>query len=171
MNPDAPDLDVAWSFRGSQRLVNYLMKFTVKDHTTGCRMWTGWTDGNGYSCMAWRRADGTRQVVRTYRLIVETITGPIPEGYTVHHTCGRVGCVSPNHLERSDQRANVGEMLARNGFLRYIAALRDVVRKYSPAHPILAERADTYDGSNERKPNAHSYTIRWRRTSGILPRR
>lgn len=167
-----PSSRIAWEYRGTQKLVNYLMCFTTKNEETGCRLWTGAMNSSGRPCITWYRDDGTRTVAYVYRLIVEAISGPIPPGYTVHHRCANARCISPNHLERSDQRSNIGEMLARQGFLRYIDALRTVVRALAPGHPLIAARADIYDGSPARppiKPRLHS--MRWRLVKGIIGRK
>jgi hypothetical protein len=36
---------------------------------------------------------------RLHRYVWEQITKkPIPDGFVVHHTCGNVNCINPNHL-------------------------------------------------------------------------
>jgi len=143
-NPDArplksPKVSVAWKLRGTPALINYLFRFTEKDPQTRCRVWLGGRDGNGYSCLSWYREDGSRTVAKVYRLVVEALSGPIPPGYHVHHRCANRQCINPDHLERSDARQNIGEMLVRVGYERYIEALRNVIRELSPGHPVLAE--------------------------------
>lgn len=83
----------------------------------------------------------------THRIVVAAISGPIPPGYTAHHKCAVRRCINPKHLERSDQRANIGEMLARRAFLLYIDHLRAALREHSPDHWLLAPRVDTFDGT------------------------
>ncbi|PXY20857.1 hypothetical protein BAY60_25470 [Prauserella muralis] len=138
-----PDPEELAALEG-QRLVNYLMRFTVKAGN-GCRLWRGASDGAGYACVTMPGGS----VQRTYRVVVEAVTGPIPPGYTVHHKCAARRCVNPDHLERSDARANIGEMLARRGFLRYIGELRDALAEHDPDHWLLASRVrvDTFDGT------------------------
>lgn len=134
--PDPPTLGEVMDMP-PQRALNRILTNTVKDSDTGCRLWLGSHNNHGYPRMG-----------RTYvhRIVVELVSGPIPEGYHVHHKCGNSSCVSPNHLERSDARQNIGEMLVRKSYERYIEALREVVRELSPGHPVLAERAETFEG-------------------------
>jgi len=33
-----------------------------------------------------------------HRFVYETLVGPIPQGYHVHHECGVRGCCNPDHL-------------------------------------------------------------------------
>ncbi len=82
---------------------------------SSCWEWTGWVDKEGYG-YHWITGDGKRRVHRIAYIIW---VGPIPDGYTVDHTChndtdctGGVGCphrrcVNPAHLEAVPMRDNV----------------------------------------------------------------
>lgn len=43
--------------------------------------------------------DGSRRTVYVHRLAYELWVGPIPDGFDVHHLCGRRDCFNPAHLE------------------------------------------------------------------------
>lgn len=123
------------------------MRYTTKNPINRCRDWMGARDGAGYACVSMRDTNGERIARRVYRVIVEALSGPIPPGYHVHHTCGNPSCVNPDHLQRSDARSNIGEMLTRMSYVRYIAALRAALTELDPSHPLLTPRIDTYDGT------------------------
>lgn len=66
----------------------------IIDPETGCLLWTGTVNGNGYG----QAYDGARTVL-VHRLMHEWFIGPIPDGYQVDHLCRVRHCASPAHLE------------------------------------------------------------------------
>jgi HNH endonuclease len=62
-----------------------------KDDATGCWIWQGRVDRDGYG-----RVGGT---VAAHRLVWEIEKGPIPKGMTLDHLCSVRPCVNPAHLE------------------------------------------------------------------------
>jgi len=60
------------------------------DRSTGCWIWTGKKDKDGYPLEQGRRV---------YRRLYEQRKGPIPEGLELDHLCKRRACVRPEHLE------------------------------------------------------------------------
>lgn len=51
------------------------------------------------------------RVVYAHRVAYEDAHGPIPDGLTVHHTCGRRNCVNVEHLvllERAEHSGRLG---------------------------------------------------------------
>lgn len=71
----------------------FTSKFFVNDD--GCWIWTAATNpGNPYPVLQWR---GKRKFA--HRLSWEWANGEIPEGFHVHHCCGVMLCVNPDHLE------------------------------------------------------------------------
>ncbi len=65
---------------------------------TNCHVWTAALDRDGYGLFRDKAADGftTR---RAHRCSYERHVGPIPDGMTIDHRCGRRACVNPDHLE------------------------------------------------------------------------
>lgn len=47
-------------------------------------------------------------------------------------------CVNPDHLQQATHRENIGEMIARNDYVRRIVELESVVRQLDPTNPVLA---------------------------------
>lgn len=68
---------------------------------SGCLLWTGWTDGDGYGRI---RIDGHERLV--HRLMYELFVGPIPDGLKAWG-CRNRNCASPAHLEPVTTRENV----------------------------------------------------------------
>ena len=79
----------------------------VVDFATGCRLWTGKLGNHGYG-----RIKVGDKTVLAHRASYERFVGPIPDGYTIDHTCHTADescpggtscqhrrCVNPHHLE------------------------------------------------------------------------
>jgi HNH endonuclease len=69
--------------------------------TTGCWIWTGELNRNGYGRM-W--INGRRVMV--HRHVYEALVGPIPDGAVLDHTCRNRACCAPHHLEPVTVREN-----------------------------------------------------------------
>ena len=72
------------------------------DVVTGCWLWFGHRDEEGYG----RVRAGNRKVY-VHRVMHELYIGPIPAGLQVDHLCGVRNCVNPAHLEAVTPRVNV----------------------------------------------------------------
>lgn len=68
--------------------------FWAKTRTTDCIIWTGAVNTKGYPCFG---VNGKSELA--HRLAYEDAHGPIPEGYTIDHTCRVRSCVNVDHLE------------------------------------------------------------------------
>lgn len=73
---------------------------------TGCWIWTGAINHNGYAHV---RIGGAIQ--RAHRVSYEHFVGPIPEGLVLDHRCRNRHCVSPHHLEPVTQKVNVNRAM------------------------------------------------------------
>lgn len=93
-----------------------LSRYTV-DEETGCWLWTGNINSQGYGLIL---PNGSNQRLRAHRAMYELLVGPIPEGLTLDHLCHSadascVGgsscqhrrCVNPAHLEPVTRGENV----------------------------------------------------------------
>ena len=80
---------------------------------SGCWLWTGYTDKNGYGRI--KAGDGPQWAHRVaYRLY----KGPIPEGFEIDHTCSIPLCVNPQHLEAVTSAENQRRTFARGRGIR-----------------------------------------------------
>ena len=64
---------------------------------TGCWIWTAGTNGKGYGYI--RKGGQGSRTVPAYRVMYETLVGPIPDGLCLDHLCRTPRCVNPAHLE------------------------------------------------------------------------
>lgn len=69
-------------------------RFWAKTARTDCIVWTGAVNTKGYPCFA---VNGESHLA--HRLAYEDANGPIPEGFTIDHTCRVRTCVNVDHLE------------------------------------------------------------------------
>lgn len=71
-------------------------------HQSGCLLFTGSLDKDGYGMMG-VKGIGTQRV---HRLAYEVLVGPIPEGMEIDHLCRVRNCMEPAHLEAVTRRVN-----------------------------------------------------------------
>lgn len=63
--------------------------------SSGCLVWTGYCNENGYGYF---RIDHER-IYRAHRFAYQMEVGPIPDGLELDHLCRVRNCVNPEHLE------------------------------------------------------------------------
>jgi hypothetical protein len=66
------------------------------DAPNGCRLWTGNCVPSGYPLVG-KGGHGNGNMY-AHRAAYELAKGPIPKGHEMHHTCGNVRCINPDHL-------------------------------------------------------------------------
>lgn len=74
----------------------------ARDEVTGCLVWNGAKTPAGYGKLS---VDGRHCYV--HRLVVEIMTGPIPDGTVVDHICRNRSCVEPSHLHTVTHKENL----------------------------------------------------------------
>lgn len=81
-----------------------------RDASTGCWVWQGACNPNGYG----RISDGG-QMFYTHRVAFELLVGSIPANHDIDHLCRNRSCCNPAHLEAVTRRTNLlrGETLTR----------------------------------------------------------
>lgn len=75
------------------------------DPATGCLLFKGFIDADGYGRISTRRA---------HRLAWQKAKGPIPEGLQVLHHCDRPACINVEHLFLGTNQDNVDDKLAKD---------------------------------------------------------
>ena len=106
----------------AQRLAHH----SSKCPTTGCILWTGKRDKDGYGTLSWQK-----QPRRAHRMAWEIAHGPIPAGLFVCHTCDVPSCVNPDHLflgtpaDNMRDRDRKGRLATRPGVKMWNAKLTD----------------------------------------------
>ncbi len=83
-------------------------KFVSAEPNTGCWLWTGTGQGNGYG-LFW----ALPKRVAAHRASWELANGPIPDGLLVPHKCDVRLCVNPDHLFLGTQSENLFDMSAK----------------------------------------------------------
>jgi hypothetical protein len=68
---------------------------------TGCWLWQGPLDRDGYGSFYFRRMNR-----RAHRVGYFMQNGPIAQGLLINHTCRNRHCVNPQHLEAVDARTS-----------------------------------------------------------------
>jgi hypothetical protein len=69
----------------------------ITPQPNGCWLFNGKPEQYG---MAWSRQG---RPVSVHRFVYETLVGPIPDGWDLHHQCHTPGCCNPAHLTPLDK--------------------------------------------------------------------
>ena len=75
-------------------LKNRFLSHAFPDPNSGCWLWGGATDHEGYGTFRVKT-----RTVRAHRVAYEIFTGPIPGDLVIDHLCRVRCCVNPDHLE------------------------------------------------------------------------
>ena len=87
-------------------LPSWLALYISPEPNSGCWLWTSTLDRDGYP-LASRSRKLKPRTVRAHRAVYELVSGPIPEGLTLDHSCRTRSCVNPGHLVPMTNVANV----------------------------------------------------------------
>lgn len=102
--------------RGGQfrPLMDKLMEKIEVDPSSGCWIWKGALNNNGYGILYIKLPDGRRAPRLAHRLMYAERIGPLTDGLVLDHLCRVRNCANPEHLEQTTHRINIlrGEGLA-----------------------------------------------------------
>ena len=76
------------------------------DEETGCWLWMGHTDKDGYGKMSFR-VGGQALYARAHRWGYEALRGSVPQELVLDHLCRVRSCVNPWHLEPVTNAVNI----------------------------------------------------------------
>ena len=79
-----------------------LMKMVMMVTESGCWIWTGIPNKEGYA-----KTIVKKKTKLVHRLMFELHNGPIPDGLTLDHGCRVRCCVNPYHLEPATHKENI----------------------------------------------------------------
>ncbi len=82
--------------------------YTMVDPNSGCWLWTGAVDKNGYGKLTIQYRDE-----RAHRAAYVEYNGAIPDGMVVCHKCDTPGCVRPDHLFLGTHADNIADRDAK----------------------------------------------------------
>ena len=85
----------------SLRIVARVFQRVLVDRKTGCWLWQGELNRNGYG-RVWFM--GVRYMV--HRIVWTVLRGPIEDGLVLDHLCRNRACCNPDHLEPVTVREN-----------------------------------------------------------------
>lgn len=121
--------------------------YVSPEPNSGCWLWTGTLDRNGYGRTTIRAA-GRGRYKFAHRIAYELFVEPIPSGLVIDHKCKVHCCVNPSHLEAVTLEENV-----RRGNGGQAARKRHMARTHCKrGHPFSGENlAVNPDGSRRCK--------------------
>jgi hypothetical protein len=100
--------DIANALVAPAPVIARLARDVVTDPETGCVVWQGSLDANGYGRIVVMCPEARRKVTwRAHRLAYEIAHGPIPQGLVIDHLCRNRRCCNAAHLEVVTSRENV----------------------------------------------------------------
>jgi hypothetical protein len=125
----------------SSGIIQALLAYTVPDGE--CRLWSRSVREDGYG-----KVNIGPRTHQPHRLMGEALFGPL-HGEPIHHKCANPRCIAPNHMQRVSHRENTAEMLARQWYIKRIAALEAALIQAIPEHPLLtlASPVGAYPGA------------------------
>lgn len=76
------------------------------ESSTGCWLWLGARNTDGYGLITRSTGRGTKVTASAHRVYYTRHRGEIPAGMVIDHLCGNSGCVNPDHMDVTTQLEN-----------------------------------------------------------------
>lgn len=89
-----------------------LSKNIIPEPNTGCMLWVGGSDKDGYGKIFWNKRHR-----RTHQVVYELKNGSIPKGHIIQHTCDTPSCCKLEHLKLGTWLSNMQDKV-KKGRLR-----------------------------------------------------
>jgi hypothetical protein len=84
------------------------MSFITPEPNTGCWLWTGWADADGYGKF-WLNGRN----VGAHRAALILFRDGIRDDELALHSCDQPGCGNPDHVRRGTQKDNIADAIRR----------------------------------------------------------
>lgn len=114
----------------------------LPEPNTGCWLWTGTTNNQGYGKMTISKK-GTKTYPRAHRVSYELFNGPIKSGLIVCHKCDTPSCVNPDHLFIGSVKDNVQDSIKKGRSAITTATHCNKGHLWSEANTLFLKRKDT----------------------------
>lgn len=119
----------------------FFAKVTPDPNGSGCLLWTGALDSNGYG----RFQDASGRNMPAHRFLLERIHGRM-EGFVTDHLCRTPACVRPSHLEFVTPGENIRRGVGPERTRAKAAARTHCAR----GHELTGDNLYRYSGGNGR---------------------
>lgn len=90
--------------RRTTPIAERLDRRSERDPSSGCLVWTGYLDPNGYGRMT---ATHDSKSKLAHVIAYQTFVGPVPDGLELDHLCRNRACIAVEHLEPVTHRENI----------------------------------------------------------------
>ncbi len=92
-------------------LIDRFFSYVGEKTPTGCILWTGCTNADGYGVIGSGGSKG--RMLLANRVAYELLVGPIPAGLLILHHCDNPPCICLDHLFLGTQADNIHDMVAK----------------------------------------------------------